>query len=233
LQPTPYVKRGNAEDQGSIRGIDFPTNGCADAEAICEAVTRPTMRFVPVTSPGARAALLDKVAPKVRLRHLAQDFLIRQQTQTVNTIRAHLGEFGPSGPWAGRNPSLEGFVRASPHPSSSVVGQGIHDVDRLLEATAQAPEAARPTLDLLGDRLRDLRDPIETVTKRIETARDRPTRSHTVSQQSPASARSPPAPSPSRRSAGTTPPGSASCRSRIPAAARNASLGSPRPATGT
>ena len=59
--------------------------------------------------------------------------------------------------------------------------------DRLLEAAAQAPEAARPALDLLADQLRDLRGRIETVTKRIEATRDRPTRSPAVS---PGSARS-------------------------------------------
>ena len=117
----PYVKRGKTDR--------------ADAEAICEAATRPTMRFVPVTSADAQAALLD---------HKARDFLIRQQTQTVNTIRAHLAEFG------------------------IVVAKGIHNVDRLLEAAEQAPEAARPALDLLADHLRNLRDRIETVTKRIQ-----------------------------------------------------------------
>jgi transposase len=76
----PYVKRGKTDR--------------ADAEAICEAVTRPTMRFVPVKSTAAQAALLDHVAPKARLRRNARDFLIRQQTRTVNTTRAHLAEFG-------------------------------------------------------------------------------------------------------------------------------------------
>jgi len=119
----PYVKRGKTDR--------------ADAEAICDAVTRPTMRFVPVKSADAQAALLD---------HRARDFLIRQQTQTVNTIRAHLAEFG------------------------IVVAKGIHNVDRLLEAVEHASEAARPALDLLADQLRDLRERIGTVTKRIEAA---------------------------------------------------------------
>ena len=52
----------------------------ADAEAICEAVTRPTMRFVPVNSAERQAALLD---------HKTRDFLVRQRTQLVSTIRAH------------------------------------------------------------------------------------------------------------------------------------------------
>ena len=189
----PYVKRGKTDR--------------ADAEVICEAVTRPTMRFVPVKSADAQAALLD---------HRARDFLIRQQTQTVNTIRAHLAEFG------------------------IVIAKGIHNIDRLLEAVEHASEAARPAIDFLADQLRDLRERIETVTKRIEAARDRRTRSHAVSPRSPVSARSPPAPSPSPRPTlprfarrGTTRHGSASRRSRTRAAVRSDWAGSQRPATGT
>ncbi len=59
-----------------------PTN---DAGAICEAVTRPTMRFVPVKSAERQAALLD---------HKTREFLVRQRTQVINAIRAHLAEFG-------------------------------------------------------------------------------------------------------------------------------------------
>lgn len=67
----PYVKRGKTD--------------AADAEAICEAVTRPTMRFVPVKSAESQATLL---------LHRTRDFLVRQRIQAVNAIRAHLGEFG-------------------------------------------------------------------------------------------------------------------------------------------
>ena len=67
----PYVKREKTD--------------AADAEAICEAVTRPTMRFVPVKSAERQAALLD---------HETRDFLLRRRTQLVTTIRAHLSEFG-------------------------------------------------------------------------------------------------------------------------------------------
>lgn len=115
-----YVKRGKTD--------------AADAEAICEAATRPTMRFVPVKSAERQAALLD---------HKARDFLVRQRTQTVNAIRAHLGEFG------------------------IVVAKGIHNVDRLLEAARDVPEAARPALDLLADQLTDLEERIEAATARI------------------------------------------------------------------
>jgi len=66
-----YVKRGKTD--------------AADAEAICEAVTRPSMRFVPVKTEAQQAVLL---------AHRTRDFLVRQLTQIGNSIRAHLGEFG-------------------------------------------------------------------------------------------------------------------------------------------
>jgi transposase len=67
----PYVKRGK--------------NDAADAEAICEAMSRPTMRFVPVKSTEQQAALM-----LVGLR----DRLIRQRTQLANAIRGYAVEFG-------------------------------------------------------------------------------------------------------------------------------------------
>jgi transposase len=67
----PFVKRGKTD--------------AADAEAICEAVTRPNMRFVPVKTERQQAVLM---------QHRTRDFLVRQLTQLANAIRAHLGEFG-------------------------------------------------------------------------------------------------------------------------------------------
>lgn len=67
----PYVKRSKTD--------------AADAEAVCEAVTRPTMRFVPVKSPEQQAALS---------MHRARDLLVKQRTQLVNMIRSLLAEFG-------------------------------------------------------------------------------------------------------------------------------------------
>ena len=119
----PYVKRGKTD--------------AADAEAICEAVTRPTMRFVPVKSAERQAALLD---------HKTRDFLVRQRTQLVNTIRAHLSEFG------------------------IVVAKGIHNVDRLLETATELPAAARPAVDMLAEQLRETQEKIDEVTARIEAA---------------------------------------------------------------
>ena len=74
-----YVKRGK--------------NDAADAAAICEAVTRPSMRFVPVKSEEQQSALL---------MHRARELLVRQRTQLINAVRGHLAEFGlvaARGPW--------------------------------------------------------------------------------------------------------------------------------------
>jgi len=67
----PYVKRGKTDAN--------------DAEAICEAVTRPTMRFVPVKSPDQQAALA---------LHRTRSLLVKQRTQLVNMMRSLLAEFG-------------------------------------------------------------------------------------------------------------------------------------------
>src|ERR1700757_2894645 len=67
----PYVKRQK--------------NDAADAEAICEAVTRANMRFVATKTPEQQSCLMLH-----RTRHL----FIRQQTAVINAIRAHLAEFG-------------------------------------------------------------------------------------------------------------------------------------------
>jgi len=67
----PYVKRNK--------------NDMADAEAICEAVTRPTMRFVEVKTPEQQSVLMLH-----RTRHL----FVRQRTTLINALRAHLAEFG-------------------------------------------------------------------------------------------------------------------------------------------
>lgn len=67
----PYVKRNKTD--------------AADAEAIAEAVTRPTMRFVPVKSAAQQAALM---------LHRVRELLVRQRTMLATAIRAHLAEFG-------------------------------------------------------------------------------------------------------------------------------------------
>ena len=76
----PYVKRQK--------------NDMADAEAICEAVTRPTMRFVPVKSPEQQS---------VMVLHRTRSILIRQRIQISNAIRSHMAEFGMAAA-VGRHP---------------------------------------------------------------------------------------------------------------------------------
>src|SRR3981189_2383883 len=60
-------------------------NDAADAEAICEAVRRPTMRFVRIKSAEQQGQLM---------LHRARDLLMRQGTQLINALRAHLAELG-------------------------------------------------------------------------------------------------------------------------------------------
>jgi transposase len=60
-------------------------NDAADAEAICEAVRRPTMRFVAVKSAEQQGRLM---------QHRVRDLLMRQRTQLINALRAHLAELG-------------------------------------------------------------------------------------------------------------------------------------------
>ena len=67
----PYVKRNK--------------NDAADAEAICEAVTRPTMRFVPIKTPEQQSVLM---------LHRTRQLFVRQRTTLINAIRSHLAEFG-------------------------------------------------------------------------------------------------------------------------------------------
>jgi len=67
----PYVKRNK--------------NDMADAEAICEAVTRPTMRFVAIKTPDQQSVLM---------LHRTRQLFVRQRTTLINAIRGHLAEFG-------------------------------------------------------------------------------------------------------------------------------------------
>jgi transposase len=60
-------------------------NDAADAAAICEAVTRPSMRFVPVKSPQQQSTLM---------LHGARDLLIGQRTALINALRGHFAELG-------------------------------------------------------------------------------------------------------------------------------------------
>src|SRR5712691_12068225 len=114
----PYVKRQK--------------NDAADAEAICEAVTRATMRFVETKTPEQQSCLMLH-----RTRHL----FIRQQTAVINAIRAHLAEFGIVAP-VGRN-GVEELLDVVANPSDNRV-----------------PEVARACLTALGAQLRRLKEQI-------------------------------------------------------------------------
>ncbi len=67
----PYVKRGKTD--------------AADAEAICEAVTRPTVRFVVVKTVEQQAVLM---------LHKSRDLMVRQRTTLINALRRHLAKYG-------------------------------------------------------------------------------------------------------------------------------------------
>src|SRR6516165_7344800 len=111
----PYVKRQK--------------NDAADAEAICEAVTRANMRFVATKTPEQQSCLMLH-----RTRHL----LIRQQTAVINAIRAHLAEFGVVAP-VGR--------------------RGVAELLDIAAASSKerVPEVARACVGALGVQLRLLK----------------------------------------------------------------------------
>ena len=67
----PYIKRGK--------------NDAVDAAAICEAMSRPGMRFVPIKSADQQAVLM---------LHKTREMLVKQRTMSVNALRGHLAEFG-------------------------------------------------------------------------------------------------------------------------------------------
>ena len=111
----PYVKRHK--------------NDAADAEAICEAVTRANMRFVATKTPEQQSCLMLH-----RTRHL----FIRQQTAVINAIRAHLAEFGIVAP-VGRN--------------------GVEDLLNIVAdcGDKRLPDVARACIAALGAQLRMLK----------------------------------------------------------------------------
>jgi transposase len=114
----PYVKRQK--------------NDAADAEAICEAVTRANMRFVETKTPEQQSCLMLH-----RTRHL----FIRQQTAVINAIRAHLAEFGIVAP-VGRQ-GVDELLRVVADPSDK-----------------RLPEVARACVAALGSQLRMLKTQI-------------------------------------------------------------------------
>jgi transposase len=124
----PYVKRQK--------------NDAADAEAICEAVTRPTMRFVKIKSPEQQS---------VMGLHRVRQMLMRQRIQLSNAIRGHVAEYGLVAP-VGRN----GLARLI-----AVIGDP--DDDRI-------PDEARASLALLVAQLNLVNEQILETDRRVRTS---------------------------------------------------------------
>jgi len=101
-------------------------NDAADAEAICEAVSRPSMRFVPVKTAEQQAVLM---------LHRARALLVRQRTMLANALRAHMAEFGIIAP--------QGLCNVE-----DLIGELAHEQDRL-------PELARAILLTIVAQLHD------------------------------------------------------------------------------
>jgi transposase len=100
-------------------------NDAADAEAICEAAVRPTMRFVPVKSEETQGA-----AMVFRVREL----LIRQRTQAINALRGHLTEFGQIVPQGAANASK--LIAIVENPDSGIPADAIATLKVLVLALA-------------------------------------------------------------------------------------------------
>jgi transposase len=122
----PYVRR-NKSDR-------------ADAAAICEAVGRPSMRFVPVKNAAQQAGLVV---------HRVRDLLIRQQTMLTNALRAHLAEFGIVEP-RGRD--------------------GLGKLIEVVQAGADLPEAARQALLSLVRQIASLAEEINALDRQMRAA---------------------------------------------------------------
>src|SRR6266568_7004366 len=113
-------------------------NDAADAEAICEAVRRPTMRFVQVKSVEQQGQLM---------LHRTRDLLMRQRTQVINALRAHMAELG------------------------IVAAQGREGIKELLKIIAsedaRLPVDAHTSLVVLAAQLQALQTMIGSIEKRI------------------------------------------------------------------
>ena len=121
----PYVKRNK--------------NDMADAEAICEAVTRPTMRFVEIKTRDQQSVLM---------LHRTRQLFVRQRTTLINALRAHLAEFGIVA-GVGRN-GLERLLK--------VIEDGEDD---------RVPAAARDCLLALRDQLEMVKGQVLDADRRI------------------------------------------------------------------
>jgi transposase len=122
----PYVKRGK--------------NDAVDAAAVCEAMSRPGMRFVPIKGADQQAVLM---------LHKTRELLIKQRTMSVNALRGHLAEFGLIAP--------KGIGRVS-------------QLLELANADAALPEEVKDAVKLLALHLERLDRSIDVAEKKIAAA---------------------------------------------------------------
>jgi transposase len=113
-------------------------NDAADAEAICEAAQRPTMRFVAVKSAAAQAS---------GLVFRTRDLLVRQRTQAINALRGHLTEYG----WV--------VAKGTAHVAELI--------GHIEDPASELPEDARPILRILIASLKDLEEKISLLDTEI------------------------------------------------------------------
>ncbi len=109
----------------------------ADAEACCEAVQRPRMRFVPIKSEEQQSMLMV---------HRTRDLLVRQRTATVNALRGHLAEFGIT--------AARGTAKA-------------RELMSLVGTDERVPAIAREALLQLVEQIRDIERKIEAFDKQL------------------------------------------------------------------
>jgi len=129
LMPAQYVKAY----------IKRNKHDAADAEAICEAVGRPTMRFVPVKTADQQAAVL---------LHRGRERLVRQRTGLVNALRGHLAEFGVIAPQGLRNVGdLIAIVRA--------------------DGDTRLPDVARQVLQVLANQIEQIEAAISALERQL------------------------------------------------------------------
>lgn len=115
-------------------------NDASDAEAICEAVQRPTMRFAPIKSCEQQSILM---------LHRSRELLVRQKTMLLNALRGHCGEFGIVAPQgASRVGELVAIIKDDKD-------------DRL-------PDTAREALGILVHQLGSVKEQISALEKKLK-----------------------------------------------------------------
>jgi transposase len=123
----PYVKRGK--------------NDAVDADACCEAMSRPGMRFVPIKSAEQQATLM---------LHKTRELLVKQRTMSVNALRGHLSEFGII--------AAKGIGR-------------VDELLELAEKDATLPNTARAAVKILAQTLEGLDKAIDDLEEEITSTR--------------------------------------------------------------